>query len=351
MTPGKWLFTLMASSSILASAVGVASANTSTVMTTDQAVSNYNANDGAYTKDELMKVDQYRTTYQSMKNSLADQLIERAVWYMNNGYMVYGHGLNSYANQGIVDCSAYVKLVYRDFSFPLPGNPTDQSKTGTSVTGVYSTKVNGVWKLQGTENLLPGDILSWWAIGANGQKYITHTAIFMGSINGQPAVIGTRGPGNPTAIGIVNDFRWWWGEHFNGAQRVLPAGSWTANQTISNHTALQPVIPQSYVLPPQKPVVMPDGQPPQTSSGTSSTSNQTASSAAWTAASPGDTLVVQKALYLRKAPTLGFGNWGLIPAGSRLTVLSQYNKYNFYVQTPSGQKGYITTWSTYTSKP
>lgn len=76
-------------------------------------------------------------------------------------------------------------------------------------------------------------------------------------LNGQPAVIGTRGDGNPTAIGIVNNFNYWWGSNFFSAQRVLPEGAWTPGKTIPGQTAKEPMIPQKYVLPPQKKVVLP----------------------------------------------------------------------------------------------
>ncbi|GAX91789.1 hypothetical protein EFBL_3480 [Effusibacillus lacus] len=221
-----------------------------------EAIAKYKKYYDDYQRDELVKVKQYRDNYQSMNGSLADQIIERAIWYMENGYMVYGHGYKSYEKKGLVDCSEFTKLVYGDFGFKISEVARKYDEVGSKVSGVYPKKVNGKWKLEGTENLRPGDILTWWKKDNNG-KYIGHVAIYMGMLNGEPAVIGTRGDGNPTAIGIVNNFDYWWGEHFFTARRVLPDGSWTPGKTITGHEDKGPVIPKSYVLPPQRPIVMP----------------------------------------------------------------------------------------------
>ncbi|WP_018131650.1 NlpC/P60 family protein [Effusibacillus pohliae] len=234
-----------------------ASATTSDVLTRSEAIAKYKKYYADYQKDELVKVQQYRDAYRNIRGSVADQVIERAIWYMDNGYMVYGHGYNSYQTKGLIDCSEFTKLVYGDFGFNITDVARNYGSVGTRITGVYPKKVNGKWKLEGTENLLPGDILTWWGRDSNGKKYIRHVAIYMGMINGQPAVIGTRSDRNPTAIGIVNDFRYWWGSNFFTAQRILPEGSWTPGKTIPGHEAKPPVIPNTYVLPPQRPVVKP----------------------------------------------------------------------------------------------
>lgn len=189
-------------------------ASTDTVLTTQQAITKYNTYYNDYVNNELVKVQQYENLNQNIKGSLADQIVERAIWYMNNGYMVYGHGTNSYQQKGIVDCSAFTRLVFGDFGFNITGAARNYNTVGTQINGVKPVQTNGKWSLQGTENLRPGDILTWWAKDSNGNKYISHVAIYMGMMNGQPAVIGTRGDGNPTAIGIVNDFRYWWGSKF-----------------------------------------------------------------------------------------------------------------------------------------
>lgn len=76
----------------------------------------------------------------------------------------------------------------------------------------------------------------------------------MGKINGKPAVIQTV-TGRPTAIGITTDFRYWYGEHFSEARRVLDDTSTLPGKTWE---ASAPVIPSVYQLSPQKSVTMPD---------------------------------------------------------------------------------------------
>ncbi|MDD4588778.1 MAG: LysM peptidoglycan-binding domain-containing protein, partial [Heliobacteriaceae bacterium] len=205
----------------------------------------------AYTKDDLVKVAKYRQAYSGIKGSTADNLVERAIWYMDNGYMVYGHQYKGYKDYGIVDCSNFVSLVYSDLGLDITTTAKKYGSVGTRVQGVYSKQVNGKWTIQGTENLKPGDVFTWYAKTQSGSKYISHVAIYIGMIDGQPAVIGTADAGNPTAIGIVNDWRYWWGEKFFTVQRILPAGSWTAGQGIQPKA---PTIPAHYQLPPQRPV-------------------------------------------------------------------------------------------------
>ncbi|MFC4769449.1 NlpC/P60 family protein, partial [Effusibacillus consociatus] len=237
--------------------INPALASTSDVLAKSEAIQKYKRYYSDYTQEELKYIQQYRDASRNIKGSLGDQIVERAIWYMENGYMVYGHGYNSYQKKGIVDCSEYTKLVYGDFGFNITDVARKYGSVGTRIEGVYPEKVNGKWRLKGTENLRPGDILTWWAKDSKGNKYISHVAIYMGMINGQPAVIGTRSQGNPTAIGIVNNFSYWWGSNFFTAQRVLPEGSWTPGQVPKGHEAKPPVIPESYVLPPQKRIVIP----------------------------------------------------------------------------------------------
>lgn len=225
-------------------------------MTTDEAVAKYKANYEDYFKNELVKVDQYRKTYRNLKGSLADKVVERAIWYMNHGYMVYGHGLNSYHSDGVVDCSGFTKLVFGDFGFGLTGVSKRYESIGTKVDGVNHKLNDAYWSLEGVENLRLGDILTWWKQRPNGTYYIGHVAIYMGHIDGNPTVIGTTS-GTPTAIGIISSFKRWYGKNFYNAQRILPEGSWTPGVEIAGHEDKGPVIPERYVLPPQNPIIMP----------------------------------------------------------------------------------------------
>lgn len=334
----------VAVAAITISSMLLAPAFASASLTTSQAIVNYKQNYDSFTKDELQKIDQYRSTYSNSKGSLADQIVERAVWYMNNGYMVYGGGYKAYATEGIVDCSNFTSLVYGDFGFAITTAARNYGSVGSNVQGVYAKQVNGYWTLQGTENLRSGDIMTWWKKDSNGNKYIGHVAIYMGQLNGQPAVIGTRSAGNPTAIGIVNDFRWWWGENFFSVQRVLPEGSWTSGQVIAGHTAKVPVIPTHYVLPPQHPVEMPDptGTNPPPADGSDSGSST---------ATPGaDNLYMVKSAYLRTQPRLLATKIRLLKTGTTVKILKKYNRYYYYVETNDGRKGYVTTSLTYVAK-
>ncbi|MFC7687577.1 hypothetical protein [Ureibacillus sp. GCM10028918] len=230
-------------------------------LTTEEAIANYKANYDMYFKKELVKVDQYRKNVKHLKGSLADQIVERAIWYMNHGYTVYGHGYNTYHSDAVVDCSGFTKLVYGDFGFELTGVSRNYESIGTKIDGVYSKHVDSEdskdshWYLEGVENLRIGDILTWWK-KEKGIRFIVHVAIYMGEINGNPSVIGTTS-GTPTALGIISSFRRWYGSHFYNAQRILPEGSWTPGTVIAGHEDRGPVIPERYVLPPQNPIVMP----------------------------------------------------------------------------------------------
>lgn len=334
----------------------------SKVLTRSEAIKKYQTYYDDYQKDELVKIAQYREKYSHIKGSLADQIVERAIWYMENGYSVYGHGYKSYEKYGILDCSEFTMLVYKDFGFNISEVSAKYDSVGQKVEGVEKVKDGKYWKLVGTENLRPGDILTWQQ-----DDHISHVAIFMGMVNGQPLVIGTRSEGNPTALGTVNDFRYWWGEKFHSARRVLPEGSWTPGKAIPGHEDRGPVIPKSYVLPPQKPVVMPSataGTKPgtETKPGTgtpapespapatppdkdSSAGNSARLSGAsiWTSASDGEPLMIVKNLYLRKTARLGSDKIALLKAGSTVKVISQYNKYNYLVEDQNGHIGYVTT--------
>lgn len=224
--------------------------------TTEKALAKYKENYQDYVNNELVKVAHYREQYKKIKGSLADQVIERAIWYMDHGYTVYGHGFNSYHSHGVLDCSGFTKLVYGDFGIELTGISKKYENIGLRVEGVFHKIVDEHWDLEGVENLRPGDLLTWWKERPDKTFYIGHVGIYMGQLNGNPAVIGTTS-GTPTALGIISSFRRWFGLHFYNAQRILPEGSWTPGKVIAGHDDKGPVIPNQYVLPPQKPIVMP----------------------------------------------------------------------------------------------
>jgi hypothetical protein len=75
----------------------------------------------------------------------------------------------------------------------------------------------------------------------------------MGEINGKPCIINTC-KDRPTAIGIINSFAYWYGENLIEVRRVLPDSAFVAG---SNFTVQDPVIPATYQIKPDKPVIMP----------------------------------------------------------------------------------------------
>jgi len=215
--------------------------------TTSEYISKYQNNLEAYQQHEVPLVNSFRASYDG---SLAHQIVARAIWYMENGYMVYGH--SNYVKDGMVDCSNFTSLVYKDFGINIPSASRSYDSVGVKVPGFYSKLQPGSTKkymLVGVENLKPGDLFTYWKTDSKGERYIAHVAIYMGLIDGKPCIIHTIS-GRPTAIGITNSFTWWYGEHLLEARRVLPDSAYVPNK---------PVIPQTYQLPPQQPVVMPQG--------------------------------------------------------------------------------------------
>ncbi|HZK86790.1 MAG TPA: NlpC/P60 family protein, partial [Syntrophomonas sp.] len=175
------------------------------------------------------------------------------IWYMENGYMIYGH--TKYPTTGYIDCSNFVSLVYKDFGYQVTSAARNYNTVGTMVSGVYSKRQTGSSKfmLVGIDNLKPGDIFTFWNTDSNGKRYISHVALYMGKINGQPTIIQTI-KGRPTAIGITTSFNYWYGEHFAGARRVLSSSAQLAQ---AQQKTPAPVIPLKYQLPPQKSIIMP----------------------------------------------------------------------------------------------
>lgn len=202
-------------------------------------------------KPDLPQVKAFRQIY---NNSPAHALVGRAIWYMNYGYMVYGH--QKYWDTGYIDCSNFVSLVYKDFGYNITSAARKYNTVGTKVSGVYSKRQPGSSKkymLVGVEKLKPGDIFTFWKEDSKGNRYIGHVAIYMGELNGKPAIIHTV-KGYPTAIGITTSFTYWYGEHFNGARRVLGTSAYSSK---TGYTDKGPVIPAKYQMKPG-PIIMPD---------------------------------------------------------------------------------------------
>lgn len=225
---------------------GSSQTGTTTPLTT--AEKNYQKYMSAYQAQEVPIVDAFRNNYDG---SQAQALVGRAIWYMEYGYMVYGH--QKYWDTGYIDCSNFVSLVYKDFGYSITSAARKYTTVGKKVEGVSSKKLaNGKYSLVGVDKLRPGDIFLYYATDANG-LYISHVALYMGVINGKPAIINTAKE-HPTAIGIINGFSYWYGEKLYEVRRVLPDSAFVSN---SNVKLSSPVIPAKYQLKPQNPIIMP----------------------------------------------------------------------------------------------
>lgn len=232
----------------------VSSQSVQTVSEDNTYVRSYIANYPAYAKQELPIVDKFRSNY---NGSLVHAIVGRAIWYMEYGFMIYGH--QKYPQSGLIDCSNFVSLIYKDFGYSVTSAARKYNTVGSAVKGVYSQKISGSstkYKLVGIDKLRPGDVMTFWKLDSSGNRYIGHVALYMGKIDGKPTIIHTCA-GNPTAIGITNSFTYWYGEHFAGARRVLSTP--TGNKIVFKD--LGPVIPAVYKLPAQKPVVLPKNLP------------------------------------------------------------------------------------------
>ena len=203
-----------------------------------------------YNAHEKPIIDAFRANY---KGSLAEALVGRAIWYMEYGFMKYGH--SKYPATGYIDCSNFVSLVYKDFGYSITSAAKNYNQVGVKVSGVYAQKIPGTSKytLVGTEKLRPGDIFTFWNSDAPARTHIGHVAIYMGEINGKPCIINTC-KDRPTAIGIINSFAYWYGENLIEVRRVLPDSAFVAG---NNFTVQGPVIPATYEIKPDKPVIMP----------------------------------------------------------------------------------------------
>lgn len=320
------------------STTGMAFAATS--YSTSEAVAKYNKyiNADSYVKDELYNAADFRTSYASLKGTLAYQVVERAIWYMENGYLIYGHGHDAYGKYGYEDCSGFTRLVFGDFGYNITGSSRSYDSVGTKVAGVGKKKVGGKWQLTGIENLRIGDILTWQSTSR-----ISHVAIYMGTNrDGQPVVIGTRGSGNPTALGTVDSWSYWWGEKFHSARRVLPDAALTG---MAGKIEKPPVIPQSYILPPQKtvPALTNVQQPqpaPQPSENVNSDKEQQ---------SEKQYIVTKKGwVSLKASAKQSSSTVGRLQLGEKAELVKKANKYWYQVKV-NGKTVYITTNSTYTN--
>lgn len=185
----------------------------------------------------------FRTNF---NGSLAQTIVGRAIWYMEYGYMVYGH--YKYPATGYIDCSNFVSLVYKNFGYSVTSTARNYDHVGVKVSGVYVK--NGT--LIGASKLKPGDIFTFQRT-----TYISHVAMYIGMFNGKPCFIGTT-KGYPTAIGIVSGFHNWYGTQFHSVRRVLPGSAYTAGSKITYHV---PVIPAKYQMKITKPIIMPRNLP------------------------------------------------------------------------------------------
>lgn len=229
---------------------GIATSSIQASTSTNKYISQYNNNYKNYLKQEVPIINAFREQF---NGSQAHQIVARAIWYMEYGYMVYGH--SNYVKDGRVDCSNFVSLVFKDYGIKIPTASRKYDSIGKPVKGVHSKLQPGSTKkymLVGEENLKPGDIFTFWKENADGSdRHIAHVAIYMGKINGKPCIIHTIS-GRPTAIGITNSFRYWYGEHFLEARRVLLE---------SDYAPRLPVIPRAYKLAPQGKITMPQYLP------------------------------------------------------------------------------------------
>lgn len=107
----------------------------------------------AYTLEELELGPGVSSTRSKLVNYAKKYLGYRYVW-----------GGNSFTRDGGVDCSGFVRLVYRQFGYNnLPRTSRDQARSGRSIS---------------QSNLKPGDLVFY---GNNSSGYINHVAIYIGN--------------------------------------------------------------------------------------------------------------------------------------------------------------------------
>ncbi len=297
-------------------------------LTRQEAINKYYQYQDSYNKQEAPIVKAFKNQYDG---SLGHQIVARAIWYMENGYSVYKTA-GRYGENGTLDCSNFTKLVYGDFGFNITGASRQYNQVGTKVAGVSSTKVGtsssgqALYGIKGIENLRPGDILTYWAGTAN-NKYISHVSIYMGVINGKPAVINTASD-RPTSIGIINNFSYWYGEKFLEARRLLPNDAWTPSAA-SKYKDSGPVIPKSYILPPQKAIVMPDNKVVENPNNGSKASILK---------------VTGNVVNVRSGPGTSYSIVGSVKNGDTITATGSSSNRWIPVKLINGKSGYIADW-------
>jgi hypothetical protein len=138
-------------------------------------------------------------------------------------------------------------MVYGDLGYTITSASRKYTTVGSKVNGVYSEKIPGTsrYQLVGIDNLKPGDIFTFWAKDSDGNKYISHVALYMGKINGKPAIINTC-TDRPTALGIVTSFSYWYGSNLYDVRRVLPSDAQVKGAIAINDKG--PVIPAVYQM-------------------------------------------------------------------------------------------------------
>ncbi len=162
---------------------------TSTAGSTTYYVKRYQDNYPEYLKNDKVMAESFLVNY---NNSEAQALVARAIWYMENGYVIYGH--SKYWDTGYIDCSNFVSLVYKDLGYKITSASKNYNQVGEKVDGVYSRKISGSTKyeLVGVENLRPGDIFTYWKEDSDGSgTHIGHVALYIGEIDGKPTIIQT----------------------------------------------------------------------------------------------------------------------------------------------------------------
>ncbi|OEF98729.1 SH3 domain-containing protein [Desulfuribacillus alkaliarsenatis] len=303
-------------------------------ITRQQAIERYHNFQDSYNRQEVPIIRAFEQQYDG---SLAHQVVARAIWYMEHGYMIYNFA-GGYPTNGLIDCSNFTQLVYRDFGINITSRSRDYDKVGTRVPGVSSTRVGtsssgqALYGIKGIENLRPGDILTYWA-GTETNKYISHVAIYMGVINGKPAIINTVS-NRPTAIGIVNNFSYWYGEKFLEARRILPNDAWNP-AAAHRYTDSGPVIPTNYYLPPQRPIVMPSNQVLNNNEGSSNNGN--------TPSITGQVQVTGNTVNLRSGPGTNFSIVAVARNGEVLNVTGKSGSW-FNIRMSNGSTGFIADW-------
>lgn len=245
------LFLVLSMFLVMTAALPVLAVDVVDTVPGDDAVEVQTDGTAIYAPKEDALIAQYRTMY---TGSLADKIVGRGLWYMVYGFTKYGH--TQYATTGYIDCSQFTSRVYKDFGYSITGVSRYYNTVGKSVPGVYSQLQPGSttkWMLVGTENLKPGDILTFWKDSPTLGRHIGHVALYVGVINGKPTVVMTVS-GRPTALGMTDSFTYWYGEHFQEARRVLPDSAYVPESAITGNS---PVIPAVYQIAPTYPIIMP----------------------------------------------------------------------------------------------